>query len=53
MAQIMAEIKGLAVHITSLSEREAENSKVIKVILTCIKKIEAHINEPEGGTCGR
>jgi hypothetical protein len=47
MAQIVAEVKGLAARVTILSEREAERSERTAEILTRIEAIEARMNELE------
>ncbi len=48
IAQLMAKVKGLGMHVTSLSEREMEHSKGTDQILTCIEGIETHMKELEG-----
>ena len=53
IAQIIAEVKGLAAHVTSLCERKAEHSEKTNQILTHIKRIENQVNQLEGGMCAR
>jgi hypothetical protein len=48
MAQIIAEVKGLATHVTGLLEREAERSEKVNQILNRIEGIEARMNVLEG-----
>jgi hypothetical protein len=48
MAQIVAEVKGLATHVTSLSEREGKRNEKVNQILTHIEEIETRLNELEG-----
>ena len=48
MAQVMAEVKGLVARVTSLSEKEAERSKITNEILTRIERVEAQMNELDG-----
>jgi hypothetical protein len=48
MAQLMAEVKGLALHVMSLSESEGEHGEKMNQILTRIEGIEARFNELEG-----
>lgn len=48
LAQIIAEVKGLATHVTGLLESEAKHSKKINQILNHIEGIKAHMNVLEG-----
>jgi hypothetical protein len=48
MAQIIAEVKGLAARVTSLSEGEAERGKVLEQLLTRVEGIETRMNGLEG-----
>jgi hypothetical protein len=57
IAQIMAEMKGVAARVTNLCERQAELDERTNQILTRIEGIEAQMNEIEGsegiGACVR
>lgn len=48
MAQIVAEVKGLATRVTSLFERESKHDEKVNQILTRIEGIETRFNELEG-----
>jgi len=47
VAQIIAEVKGLAGRVTSLSEREAERDEKMDRVLARVEEIEARINDLE------
>jgi hypothetical protein len=48
IAQLMAKVKGLATHVTSLSKRETEHGKGTDQILTHVEGLETHIKELKG-----
>jgi hypothetical protein len=47
MAQVMANVKGLATHVTSQSEKEGKQSEKMDQILTRIERIETWLSELE------
>ena len=48
IAQIIADVKGLAACVTSLSESKAECSEKMDQILTCVDVLEGQMNKFEG-----
>ena len=50
IAQIGSEVKGLAVHVTSLFEKEAKcRERTSQMLLTCVESIKAQMKEFKGG----